>query len=105
MQGQNTVILFDPALNPDGLQRFAHWANTNKNINLNPYPNDREYHEDWPGGRTNHYWFDMNRDWLPVQLPESRARINTFHSWMPNILTDHHEMGTNSSFFFQPGIP
>jgi hypothetical protein len=102
---KNTIILFDPALNPDGLQRFAHWANTNKNINLNPDPNDREYHEDWPGGRTNHYWFDMNRDWLPVQLPESRARIETFHKWMPNILTDHHEMGTNSSFFFQPGIP
>lgn len=102
---ENTIILFDPALNPDGLQRFAHWANSNKNLNLNPDSNDREYHEDWPGGRTNHYWFDMNRDWLPVQLPESQARIKTFHSWMPNLVTDHHEMGTNSSFFFQPGIP
>lgn len=102
---KNTVILFDPSLNPDGLQRFAYWANTNRSQNLNPDPNDREYSEVWPGGRTNHYWFDMNRDWLPVQLPESRARIKTFHDWMPNILTDHHEMGTNSSFFFQPGIP
>ena len=101
----NTVILFDPSYNPDGLQRFAYWANTNKSKNINPDPNDREYDEVWPGGRTNHYWFDMNRDWLPVQLPESRARIATFHKWMPNILTDHHEMGTNSSFFFQPGIP
>ncbi|GGI57221.1 M14 family zinc carboxypeptidase [Winogradskyella haliclonae] len=101
----NTVILFDPSFNPDGLQRFAYWANTNRSQNLNPDPNDREYSEIWPGGRTNHYWFDMNRDWLPVQLPESRARIKTFHEWMPNILTDHHEMGTNSSFFFQPGIP
>ncbi|MFT4611594.1 MAG: hypothetical protein ACJA1H_001979 [Glaciecola sp.] len=101
----NTVILFDPSLNPDGLQRFAYWANTNKNKNLNPDPNDREYDEIWPGGRTNHYWFDMNRDWLPVQLPESQARIASFHKWLPNILTDHHEMGTNSSFFFQPGIP
>ncbi|WP_458626776.1 M14 metallopeptidase family protein [Winogradskyella sp. PC D3.3] len=102
---KNTIILLDPSLNPDGLQRFAYWANSNKNINLNPDPNDREYSEVWPGGRTNHYWFDMNRDWLPVQLPESRARIETFHNWMPNILTDHHEMGTNASFFFQPGIP
>ncbi|MDO1500138.1 M14 family zinc carboxypeptidase [Winogradskyella maritima] len=102
---KNTVILFDPSFNPDGLQRFAYWANTNRNQNLNPDPNDREYSEVWPGGRTNHYWFDMNRDWLPVQLPESRARIKSFHKWMPNILTDHHEMGTNSSFFFQPGIP
>ncbi|WP_437824026.1 M14 family metallopeptidase [Tenacibaculum mesophilum] len=101
----NSVILFDPAMNPDGLQRFAYWANTNKANNINPDSNDREYHEVWPGGRTNHYWFDMNRDWLPVQLPESRARIRTFHKWLPNILTDHHEMGTNSTFFFQPGIP
>ena len=101
----NTVILFDPSFNPDGLQRFAYWANIHKSRNVNPDPNDREYDEVWPGGRTNHYWFDMNRDWLPVQLPESRARINTFHNWYPNILTDHHEMGTNASFFFQPGIP
>ena len=101
----NAVILFDPSFNPDGLQRFAHWANTHKAQNINPDPNDREYREAWPGGRTNHYWFDINRDWLPAQLPESRARLNTFHNWYPNVLTDHHEMGTNSSFFFQPGIP
>ncbi|MCB7480992.1 M14 family zinc carboxypeptidase [Christiangramia sediminis] len=101
----NTVILLDPAFNPDGLQRFAYWANTNKSENINPDPQDREYSEVWPGGRTNHYWFDMNRDWLPVQLPESQARIATFHQWYPNILTDHHEMGSNSTFFFQPGIP
>lgn len=101
----NAVILFDPSFNPDGLTRFASWVNTNKSANVNPDPQDREYDETWPGGRTNHYWFDMNRDWLPVQLPESRARIATFHDWYPNILTDHHEMGSNSSFFFQPGIP
>ncbi|MCM4159677.1 zinc carboxypeptidase, partial [Antarcticibacterium sp. W02-3] len=102
---ENTIILFDPSFNPDGLQRFAYWANTNRSHNLNPDPQDREFSEVWPGGRTNHYWFDMNRDWLPAQLPESRARIETFHKWHPNILTDHHEMGSNSSFFFQPGIP
>ena len=99
------VILLDPSLNPDGLQRFAYWANTNKNINLTSDSNDREYNEVWPGARTNHYWFDLNRDWLPVQLPESQARIKSFNKWMPNILTDHHEMGTNSTFFFQPGVP
>ncbi|SDM97485.1 M14 family metallopeptidase [Kriegella aquimaris] len=102
---ENIILLVDPAFNPDGLQRFAYWANTNKSINLNADNNEREYHEVWPGGRTNHYWFDMNRDWLPVQLPESRARIETYHNWMPNILTDHHEMGTSSTFFFQPGEP
>ena len=101
----NSIILLDACFNPDGLQRFAYWANVHRSQNLNPDSNEREYHEVWPGGRTNHYWFDMNRDWLPVQLPESRARIETFHKWMPNILTDHHEMGTNSTFFFQPGEP
>ncbi len=100
-----TVILLDPSFNPDGLQRFSYWANTNKSKNIVADNNEREYHEVWPGGRTNHYWFDMNRDWLPVQLPESKSRIESFHKWLPNILTDHHEMGTNSTFFFQPGEP
>ena len=102
---KNTVILLDPCFNPDGLQRFASWVNVHKSKHLISDPQDREFDEAWPRGRTNHYWFDMNRDWLPVQLPESRARIKTFHNWMPNILTDHHEMGSNSTFFFQPGIP
>lgn len=102
---QNTVILLDPSFNPDGLQRFAYWTNTNRSTHLNPDPQDREFSEIFPGGRTNHYWFDMNRDWLPVQLLESQARIKTFYDWRPNVLTDHHEMGSNSSFFFQPGIP
>ncbi len=101
----NTVILFDPCLNPDGFQRFANWVNSNKNLVPNPDNNDREFSEVWPGGRTNHYWFDLNRDWLPVQLPESQARVKTFTDWLPNIVTDHHEMGTNSTFFFQPGLP
>jgi len=100
-----TVILLDPSFNPDGIQRFAHWTNSNRSLNVNPDSRDREFDETWPGGRTNHYWFDLNRDWLPVQLPESQARIKTFYEWRPNILTDHHEMGSNSTFFFQPGIP
>ena len=101
----NTIILLDPSFNPDGLQRFSQWANMNKNQSLNPDPSDREYNQYWPRGRTNHYWFDLNRDMLPNQLPETNAKIETFTKWMPNILTDHHEMGTNSSFFFQPGVP
>ena len=101
---ENSVILFDPSFNPDGLQRFSQWANTHKAQNINPDVNDREYSEVWPRGRTNHYWFDMNRDWLPVQLNESQARIATYTDWLPNVLTDHHEMGTNETFFFQPGI-
>jgi len=103
---KNTIILVDPSINPDGLSRFAQWANQHKSLNnLVTDPASREYNEVWPGGRTNHYWFDLNRDWLLVQHPESKGRIAKFHEWKPNILTDHHEMGTNSTFFFQPGIP
>jgi len=101
----NVIILLDASLNPDGLQRFSQWANSNKNQSLNPDPNDREYNQYWPRGRTNHYWFDLNRDYLPNQLIETKAKIQTYTEWLPNILTDHHEMGTNSSFFFQPGVP
>lgn len=102
---RNSVVLLDPSFNPDGLNRFATWANMHKSKYVNPDPADREYSEVWPGGRTNHYWFDLNRDWLPVQQPESRNRIAKYHQWKPNVLTDHHEMGTNSTFFFQPGVP
>ncbi|MEM6362493.1 MAG: M14 family zinc carboxypeptidase, partial [Bacteroidota bacterium] len=102
---KNVIILLDPCLNPDGLNRFANYVNSRKSKNLVSDPNSTEQNEPWPRGRTNHYWFDMNRDWLPVQLPESKNRIRMFHEWKPNVLTDHHEMGSNSSFFFQPGIP
>lgn len=101
----NAIIILDPCYNPDGFHRFSTWVNMHRSHVINPDPNDREYRETWPGGRTNHYWFDLNRDWLPLAHPESRARIARFHEWKPNILTDHHEMGTNSTFFFQPGIP
>ena len=102
---ENAVILLDPCYNPDGLNRFASWVNSNKSKNLIADGNSRELNEFWPRGRTNHYLFDLNRDWLPLQQPESQNRIYEFHEWKPNILTDHHEMGSNSTFFFQPGIP
>lgn len=101
----NAVIILDPCFNPDGFNRFATWANMHKNKNLTADNADREYSEAWPGGRTNHYWFDLNRDWLPLRHPESRGRMEVFHAWKPNVLTDHHEMGTNSTFFFMPGEP
>lgn len=102
---ENTIILFDPSFNPDGLQRFSGWVNARKSKTVTADPNDFEHNEVWPQGRTNHYWFDLNRDWLVAQQPESQARIKKFHLWKPNVLTDHHEMGTNSTFFFQPGVP
>lgn len=102
---ENTVILLDPSFNPDGLQRFSTWANQHKSKNLVSDPLSREYNEVWPGGRFNHYWFDLNRDWLPAVHPESQNRLRWFHRWKPNILNDHHEQGSNASFFFQPGVP
>ena len=99
-----TVILLDPSLNPDGLQRFSTWANAHQSLTPVSDPASREFNEAWPRGRTNHYWFDLNRDWLPAQHPESQARLASFYRWMPNVLTDHHEMGSDRSFFFQPGI-
>lgn len=102
---ENTIILFDPSFNPDGLQRFSTWANSHKSQLISPDGYDMEHNEAWPGGRTNHYWFDLNRDWLPGQLPESQARIAKFHQWKPNLLTDHHEQGTDATFFFMPGEP
>lgn len=102
---ENTVVLFDPSYNPDGMQRFSSWVNSRKSKSISTDPYDTEHNEAWPGGRFNHYWFDLNRDWLVAQHPESQARVRSFHKWKPNVLTDHHEMGTNSTFFFQPGVP
>jgi hypothetical protein len=102
---ENTIILLDPSFNPDGLNRFASWVNSNKSQTQVSDPNSRELNEIWPSGRFNHYWFDLNRDWLPAQHVESQNRLKFFHQWKPNILTDHHEMGSNSTFFFQPGVP
>lgn len=102
---KEVVVLLDPCFNPDGFHRFAGWVNSHKSYNLVADGESRELNEVWPGGRTNHYWFDLNRDWLLLAHPESRGRIRNFQKWKPNILTDHHEMGSNSTFFFQPGIP
>ncbi len=99
-----TIILLDPTINPDGSNRFASWVNTHRSQHLVSDPLSREFNEPWPGGRTNHYWFDLNRDYLYQQHPESVARMRKFHEWKPNVLTDHHEMGTGATFFFQPGI-
>ena len=102
---KNTVILVDPLINPDGSIRFSTWVNSRKSKNVIADPNNHEQNEPWPRGRTNHYWFDLNRDWILLQHPETKGRIEQFHQWKPNILTDHHEMGTNATFFFQPGVP
>ncbi len=101
----NAVIIVEPMQNPDGRDRFADWVNRNRGGVATMDSQDREHSEPWPGGRTNHYWFDLNRDWMVTQHPESKGRIELFQTWRPQVLTDHHEMGSGSSFFFQPGIP
>lgn len=100
-----TIVLVDPCLNPDGFTRHSTWANMHQSAETGGDSNSRQFNEVWPGGRTNHYWFDLNRDYLLLVHPESRGRITKFHEWKPNIVTDHHEMGANSTFFFQPGVP
>lgn len=102
---EQTVYLVDPVMNPDGLDRFANWVNDNRGRLASDSAIDREHNQPWPGGRTNYYWFDLNRDWLPLVHPESRGRLRLFHQWKPNVNLDFHEMGGNSSYFFQPGVP
>lgn len=101
----NLVVILDPMLNPDGRDRFVDWVNGNRGRLPTTDLQDREHNQPWPGGRTNHYLFDLNRDWMPAQHPESQGRIDLFHSWRPQLLIDAHEMGRNATYFFQPGVP
>lgn len=102
---QQSIIHIDPNYNPDGRDRHTTWANMHKGFPPVADPLDREHNEGWPRGRTNHYWFDLNRDWLPLAHVESQNRIEFFHQWLPNVCTDYHEMGTNGTNFFEPTKP
>ncbi|NER09050.1 Zinc carboxypeptidase [Muriicola jejuensis] len=99
---RNAVIFIDPTINPDGRDRHTQWANSYQGNPLVADPQDAEHDEYWPGGRTNHYWFDLNRDWLLAINPESRGKLNWYHQWYPNVVTDFHEMGSQSTYFFEP---
>jgi len=101
----NIVLIIDPMLNPDGRDRFVNWVNGNRGHVPTLDINDREHNQPWPRGRTNHYLFDLNRDWLPATQPESKARLGLYYKWRPQIVVDFHEMGRNRTYFFQPGIP
>ena len=100
---KNSVILIHPATNPDGLERFATWINTNRSFTPVPDPNSREFREPQPGGRSNHYWFDLNRDWLMLQMPESQARLKFYYRWRPTMVNDYHEQGISNNYYFSPG--
>lgn len=102
---ENAVIFIDPNINPDGRDRHTQWANQYKSNQLVSDENDAEHNEAWPRGRTNHFWFDLNRDWLLAVNPESKGKLKWYHEWYPNVVTDFHEMGTNSNYFFEPMKP
>ncbi|MFB6271797.1 MAG: M14 family metallopeptidase [Salinibacter sp.] len=99
---QNTVVLIDPLLNPDGRARYVQWYKRTTGDQPNVRPAAREHHEPWPGGRTNHYYFDLNRDWAWGVQPETRHRLEAYHRWMPHVHVDFHEMGVNEPYYFAP---
>ncbi len=103
---ENTIVVIDPLLNPDGLARFAIWANMHRGQQTVGDRLHRAHWEAWPSGRFNHYWFDMNRDWLPATQPESVARLQQYYRWRPHVLGDFHEHSAqHHAYFFQPGVP
>jgi hypothetical protein len=102
---EEAVINLIVPINPDGANRFAQWTNMHHAQVPVADPQSREHYYEWPWGRTNHYYFDLNRQKLLVTQPESRAVVEFTHEWMPNVVGDYHEMGSNSTFMFSPGPP
>jgi hypothetical protein len=99
---KNTVVIIDPCINPDGRDRYAQWYNRVAAVNVDPTPWSWEHNEPWPGGRVNHYLFDLNRDWAWQVQKESQQRIRLYNQWMPHLHADFHEMGSGSSYYFPP---
>ena len=99
---KNTLVIIDPCLNPDGRDRYVNWFNGVVGNNYNPSLNAREHREPWPGGRSNHYNFDLNRDWAWQTQVESRQRIVQYLQWMPYVHVDFHEQGVNQPYYFAP---
>ena len=99
---KNTVIIIDPCLNPDGRDRYVNWFTQMIGKNANANANSREHSEPWPGGRVNHYNFDLNRDWAWQTQVETQARVKKYNEWMPQIHCDFHEQGINNPYFFAP---
>ena len=104
-QLENTVLLLVPVLNPDGYNRASTALNTFRGEAPIANLQHAEHNGPWPRGRTNHYWFDLNRQWVARTQPEAQAWGAQFQKWKPNVLTDFHEMNIDSTYFFSPGIP
>ncbi len=99
---ENTVVIIDPSINPDGYSRYTHWVKGTASAYNNPDINDIEHNEPWPGGRTNHYLFDLNRDWAWQTQIESQQRMELYNDWLPHVHADLHEMGHESPYYFAP---
>jgi len=99
---KNTVVIIDPCLNPDGRDRYINWYNQYKNTPFQVDPNSKEHHEGWITGRSNHYMFDLNRDWAWLTQTESQQRLKEYNKWMPHIHVDFHEQGVNDPYYFAP---
>ncbi|MGZ3847141.1 MAG: M14 metallopeptidase family protein, partial [Flavisolibacter sp.] len=99
---KNTLVVIDPCLNPDGRDRYVNWFNSIVGKVPNPSIIAREHEEPWPGGRTNHYNFDLNRDWAWQTQVESQARVALYDSWLPQVHVDFHEQGINAPYYFAP---
>ncbi|MGS2741157.1 M14 family metallopeptidase [Sinomicrobium sp. M5D2P17] len=99
----NTVVILDPCVNPDGRDRYVNWYNQNVNVPNNVNPDGKEHHEPWLNGRPNHYMFDLNRDWAWLTQKESRQRVAVFNQWLPHVHADFHEQGMDAPYYFAPG--
>ncbi|MEL6507016.1 MAG: M14 metallopeptidase family protein [Pseudomonadota bacterium] len=98
----DSVVIIDPMQNPDGRARFVHNYETTAGLEADGSSIAAERREPWPGGRTNHYLFDMNRDWFALTQPETQGRVKTLTEWLPLVFVDAHEMGTDSTYYFAP---
>ncbi len=99
---ENTIVIIDPCINPDGRDRYVNWYNRYVNSPNNINPDSKEHHEPWPGGRANHYLFDLNRDWAWATQVESQSRLIEYNKWMPNVHVDFHEQGVDNPYYFAP---
>lgn len=96
------VVTIDPLLNPDGHERYVVWYRGVLGEAPDPDPEAREHRPPWPGGRTNHWYADLNRDWAWGVQPETRARREAYLATLPQVHVDFHEMEPESSYFFFP---
>ena len=99
---ENTLVIIDPCVNPDGRDRYVNWFNQVSTSPYNPDINAKEHQEPWPGGRPNHYLFDLNRDWAWATQVESQLRLNVYNKWMPHVHVDFHEQSMNNPYYFAP---